>query len=159
MDRISAEYGRQSQGPLPNPTLEDRHAHVRGPLALTLGATISQMFSADDRKYLLDRSIVLLRRRFPKLVTIESRQAAVDRRFAILELDVVQDKDEDTRVRFVLRVWDSNGTLAAVIRGQLYEVDARRADQRKVIDAALPLIAVKTDMFLHSFNSEQSLIH
>ena len=157
MDRISAAHGRPSHGPLPNPTLEDRHAYVRGPVVMTLGPAASQVFSPADGRYLLERSTVLLRRRFPKLVAVESRQAAVDRRFAtILELDVVrfEDKDEDARVRFVLRVWDANGTLASVIQGQLYDVDARRASPRKVIDAALPLIDVKADMFLRSSNSE-----
>lgn len=157
MDRISAAYGRPSHGPLPNPTLEDRLVYVPGPFAATLGPTASQVFSPADRRYLLDRITVPLRRRFPKLVAIDSRQAAVDRRFAtILELDVVrfEDKDEDARVRFVLRVWGANGTLASVIQGQLYDVDARRPSQRKVIDAALPLIDVKADMFLRSSNSE-----
>lgn len=159
MDRVSAAYGRPSHGPLPNPTLEDRHVSMQGPLAITVGPAVSQAFSPVDRRYLLDRSTVLLRRRFPKLVAIESRQAAVDRRFAtILELDVVssqdKDEDEDTRVRFVLRVWDAKGTLRSVIQGQLYDVDARRASQRKVIDAALPLIDAKADMLLRSSNSE-----
>jgi len=122
---------------------------------MTLGPAANRMFSPADRQYLLDRSTSLLRRRFPKLVAVESRQVA-DRRFVVLELDVVrfEDKDEDARVRFVLRVWDANGTLASVIQGQLYDVDARRANPRKAIDAALPLIDVKTDMFLRPSNSE-----
>jgi hypothetical protein len=154
MDRISAAHGRQTHGPLPNPSLEDRHAYVQGPSAITPGPAVSQMLVPTDRQYLLDRSTVLLRRRLPKLVAVESRQAAVDRGFAtILELDVVrfQDKDEDARVRFVLRVWDANGTLASIIQGQLYDVDVRRGNQRKVIDAALPLIDAKADMLLRSF--------
>ncbi|HZB53448.1 MAG TPA: hypothetical protein VE527_07465, partial [Reyranella sp.] len=88
MDRIIAAHGRQSHGPLPNPTLEDRHAYVQGPLAMTPGPAVSQAFSPTDRQCLLDRSTALLRRRFPKLVAVESRQAAVDRRFVTI-LDVL----------------------------------------------------------------------
>ena len=57
-------------------------------------------------------------------------------------------------MRFVLRVWDAKGTLTSVIQGQLYDVDARRASPRTVIDAALPLIDVNADMCLRSSNSE-----
>ncbi len=158
MERISAAYGqagRQPRAPTAYPTLDDRAAPVNGPPALVLGPAVGQVFSPADRKHLLDRSIVLLRRRFPRVVAVESRQAAVDRRFATtLELDVVrvQDKDENAMVRFVLRVWDANGTLASVIQGQLFDVDDRRASQSKVIDEALPLIDAKADMLLRPFH-------
>jgi hypothetical protein len=150
MDRISAAHGPQTHGPRPNPTLEDNHAYVREPLAMTPGPAVSQLLSPADRQYLLDRFTILVRRRFPRLVVAESRQAAIDRRFAtILELDVVQEQDEDAMVRFVVRVWSANGTLVSVIQGQLYDIDARRGSRRKAIDDALPLMGVKVEMLVH----------
>ena len=154
-DRASAWHAeRQPRATAAFPTLHDRAASVNGPPAIVLGPAVSQVFSPADRQYLLDRGIVLLRRRFPRMVAVESRQAAIDRRFAtILELDVVrfQDKGEDIMVRFVLRVWDAKGTLTSVIQGQTYDVDARQASQSKVIDAALLVIDAKASMLLRPF--------
>ena len=153
MDRVAAAYGRPQHGPLSHTTLEDRIVRVAGPFAIALGPDVRQVsvLSTADRQYLLDRSTTLLRRCFPKLVAVDSTQAAIDRRFwTILELDIVSESDEDDnlRLRIVLRVRDHSGTITSVIQGQLYGIDAGRANQRKMIDAALPLIDAKTDMLV-----------
>jgi hypothetical protein len=124
---------------------------VSGPFAIALGPAARSVFSPADRQYLLERGVALLRRRFPTLVAVDSPQAAFDRRFStILELDVVvpPDRDGTSDVRLVLRVHDRNGTLVSVILGQLHDVDAKRTNQRKLIDEALPLIDAKADMLL-----------
>ena len=158
MRRVNAAYGQADwppRAPAPaTPTIEDRRAAVYAPFAIAPGPAISQLLSPADRRYLLDRGTVRLRRRFPGVVAVESRQAAAERGFAtVFEVDVVDSlPEENAMMRFVLRVWRADGTLASVIQGQLFDVQARRASQRATIDAALPLIDAKTDMLLRPFH-------
>jgi hypothetical protein len=135
--------------------LVDSVVAARGPFAIVPGPTVSQVFSPADRQHLLDRSLILLNQRSPKVVSVESKHAAIDRQFGvILELDIVRppdDKAGHVMVWLVLRVWDTNGTLHSFFEEQLFGVDARRASQRKVIDDALPLIDSRAAMLLRPF--------